>query len=927
MGNSKLLRFITISMIILCLVGLLTGCAVLPEDGSQQINGTEEPKLPQPKTLTDPKDIELYSAIQKATAGREDVLGFIVFRITLDHVEYSEDGNLALAWISMVDKQTGEVQTSEPGLVIAHATGDPAAPWRVVFQADPNFAEELLALPESMMTQEAREHYMPAPQQESKDGVVYTGYKLPWTKGQTVRLTGSIGHVFTYKSCPSTCLYAFDFANGTMFDIKAAKHGYVKYVDWTHPNGNTTDANYIVLEDPSTSPTTYQVYYHLAQDSIPAALRVRGAEVMQGQFIGKVDDTGYSTGHHLHFHVHTTPNSVWGKSVDIVFDEVGVNGGRPRTCAEASSYPEYGSGCNQGNYYVSQNGDVANPTGAITNPIGGSIINSPTVNVSGYMQDDTAIASGQILYNYGDGWFEIGTPVTSTPFTQEINLCDSQIPDGPVFLAIRVKDKAGKISADNTGMVEVSKEYACEPLPPVCTPATTQVALHTENDFQGSCQLLEIGEYANLSVFSPSYLDNVKSIQVGSAISVVVYPDIDFGGTQDLFQDSDANLADNSIGSMNAASIKVVSRINPPEPPVISLPEHISAAVDLTLGWTPVAGEQTKSTLSGPGDYEQVLEWQEGGAWNVGVLAEGEYTWTVEARNLAGSASITQEFTVGKATEPALSHMNDIPDINTSTAVLLTWEVDQSADAIDHFELQVRNQGGEWADLGEKPAGDARQMTFWGVRGTAYEFRMRAVDQSGIAEEYLSVPETSTLVVDSCIDDSFEGNEAGDDDILGSTVMEEGTTQTHNWCAPYNPDNPAWGGDVDWVSFTAQQGDQLRLTTQPTNVGSAALLTLYEPDGTTFIGEARPADSDSEAALDWTAPQDGTYYLKLTSADGRIIGTDTNYMVGVEVKSKLQPGTLICGSAAVPALLAGAYAVSKQMKKEQKRRERKVMGR
>jgi len=924
---------ITLSLLIpLLAIGFLVGCSVLPDSGEVQQSGTQEPKLPQPKTLTDPREVALNTAIQKAASGRVDVMAFIVYRVTIDHVDYSSDGNLALVWISMVDKQTGEVQNSEPGLVIAHATGDATAPWKVTFQADPTFADELMAVPDTMLSKDNKAFYMPAEQQQSKDGVVYSGYKLPWTKGQPMYLTGSIGHVFTYKSCPSTCLYAFDFANGTMFDVKAAKHGYVKFVEWRYANGNTTDPNYLVLEDPSTTPTTYQVYYHLAQNSIPVALRAVGTEVMQGQFIGNADDTGYSTGNHLHFMVHTTPNSVWGNSVDIVFDEVTVNGGRPRTCAEASAYPEYGSECMPNNIYTSQNGDSATPTGTITNPVNYATITSPTINVSGTMQDDTSVASGQLLYNTGGDWVPIGDPVTTSPFTREINLCDSRIPDGKFFLSLKVTDTAGKVSTGNQGLTELTKSYTCAPLPPACTPADNQVALYTDTDYQGTCQVLDIGEYADLSSLTPSYLDNVKSIQVGSNATALVYPDVNFSGTFELFQDGDSNLADNAIGSDNAASLKVVSRIDPPSAPVLTLPDTIDTTVDLTLAWTAADSEQTSSTLTGPNNYSQSLDWQQGGTWDVGMLAEGDYTWTVQARNLVGTATITQPFTVKKAATLPISHMNSLPAITTSSAVLLTWAVDQGADNIDYFEIQTRTTtagvpDGDWADLPDKPGKDDRQLLFWGTPGLTYEFRLHAVDPVGHAEEYLTVPETSTQFVETCIVDSYEGTDPGDDDISGASVLEEGKTQTHNWCAPSTRASGAYVDTADWVSFTAKEGDQLRFTTKPDDLASAPLLTLFDTDGTTFIGEARPDTVDGSGELDWTAPADGTYYLKLTPLDSRIRGTDTHYEVGIDVKSKVQPGTLICGSAAIPALLAGAYAVNKQVKKQKKRLERKVMGR
>ena len=78
--------------------------------------------------------------------------------------------------------------------------------------------------------------------------------------------------------------------------------------------------------------------------------------------IGKADDTGVSTGHHLHFMVVEQPtldsckNYCFGRSVDITFRDVRINwdaatqGGRPRLESEASWYGGQGQ-----RYYVSEN--------------------------------------------------------------------------------------------------------------------------------------------------------------------------------------------------------------------------------------------------------------------------------------------------------------------------------------------------------------------------------------------------------------------------------------------------------------------------------------------------------------------------------------------------------------------------------------------
>jgi murein DD-endopeptidase MepM/ murein hydrolase activator NlpD len=887
---------------------VVSGCTVLPEDGTgNQSDGTPAPQLPQPKTLTDPREIELNTVIQKAAAGREDVMAFVVFRVVVDHVDFSPDGNLALVWTAMVDPQTGEVQSAELGLVIARKTTNPDQPWQTYFQADPGFAEQLTSIPESMLSAEIKAQYMPAIQQEPKDPVIYRGYRLPWTNGEPVRVTGSIGHVYTYKSCPSTCLYAFDFANGGMFAVRAARRGSVKYVVWGYPNGNTTNANYIVLEDTSTIPTTYQVYLHFAQNTIPVALRVIGAEVVQGQFLGNADDTGYSSGNHLHFHVHTNPTSYWGNSVDIVFDEVTTNGGRPRTCVEADRFPQFGSQCMPGNVYISQNSDSEPPTGGITNPVPYTTFTSPTLNVSGWMRDDVGVQSGQLLYNTGGDWIPIGSPLTTSPFTQEINVCDSRIPDGKVFLSIKVLDQAGKVSEGTQGLTELEKKYTCPPLPPACTPTLNQAALYMEKDYQGKCQVVNLGDIPNLDNLTLPMLDKTVSLQVGAGVSVLLYPDPGFGGTPEFFQDGDANLADNPIGAANAASIRVVNRITPPQPPVLKMPDVFIASQELTLEWELPENADTRSTLTGPDGYSNILEWQSGGTWAVGKLKEGTYQWTVKAKNLAGTAKTTQEFSVEPAILLPATHLEALPLIVNSTAVLLKWQVDAGADGIDHFNLQVRNPDGEWIDWGGNLAKDARQVLFWGDAGDTYEFRMRAVDLIGNAEEYPTLPEITTTMSGPCGDDLFEGSAPGDDEQPTSAPMELNTSQTHNWCPV---------GDVDWVVFKVKAGDQLKFTTKTVDLAAGALLQLYDQDGVTFLGEARPKNESAGAFLDWTAPLDGVYTARLSPVDTRIGGSDTRYILDISAKSTVKPGTLICGSVTIPAILGGAYVASKKLKKK-----------
>jgi hypothetical protein len=290
---------------------------------------------------------------------------------------------------------------------------------------------------------------------------IYTGYKLPWEDGERAKLSGSIAHVFIYKTCPTTCLYAFDFWTGDMFPVHAAKGGVVKMAVWDVPNGTTTATNYLLVEDTTTSPTTYAIYYHLAYDSIPEELRTPGAEVYQGQLIGNADDTGASTAHHLHFMVHTNPSSYWGSSVDILFDEVDINDGRPRTCTEAELYPDYGDECHEGgDWFYSENEDNPPPTAWIESPEENSTITTHSFTAVAQATDDMTVSTISMFLRQGDaGWQEVAETQNQNILTADINICDLGLEDGEFELAVEVVDSSQKVTATYDSPINSSKTW------------------------------------------------------------------------------------------------------------------------------------------------------------------------------------------------------------------------------------------------------------------------------------------------------------------------------------------------------------------------------------------------------------------------------------------------------------------------------------
>lgn len=315
--------------------------------------------------LIEPKEVVIPTDIPKANGPLEILLfnqlpGLVSDRFTSDwrlvDIHFNEDSTQAVLWMAETNPE-GEVYEREPMLILA-LLNSTHTKWTLHVAQDENFGELLLG--SDFGETELAGSIVVGVEPKAPTGMVYGGYYLPWPGGQTKRVTWSVGH--TSCTPQNYCYYAFDFADGTMFDVVASKGGYVYHWRDTCANNNKTCMNSITLEDRSTSPWTYQIYLHLANDSIPKTLKQGGIYVSGGQFIGKADNTGPSTGHHLHFMVVEKSTLTackyycFGKAVDITFKDVDINwhqptqGGRPRLESEAQYYGGQGR-----RYYTSQN--------------------------------------------------------------------------------------------------------------------------------------------------------------------------------------------------------------------------------------------------------------------------------------------------------------------------------------------------------------------------------------------------------------------------------------------------------------------------------------------------------------------------------------------------------------------------------------------
>ena len=661
----------------LALVIFVMAAALLLARPAQSIAGIFTP-TPPPQLDSDVEKPALEAALLAAAeANQTAVPAFLLYRPAVHQVELSADRLSALVWMALLDPQTNQPVATEPGLALARRA-DLSAPWQITLPTSGDYLDRMQAVPEGLLSPQKKALFQPSEAPAEADAnQVYTGYLLPWEGGKRVWLTGSVAHFTTYNSCSwvtvngdyhSTCRYAFDFADGTMFRIMASKGGSVVGSRWTCADNDHNCLNYIALEDTSTTPTTTAIYLHLAYNSIPTALRTNGTYVNQGDFIGLADNTGLSTGHHLHFMVVANRwwgtsygGFWWGDSVDILFQEVDVNGGRPRLCSEAYYTPQYGTQCHVkntsigeyfDNWFISYNyGGAQPPTATISSPAAYTTVTTSTVALSGSASDNTGVSYVQVMANAGSAWVDIGPRITANPFNTQVDLCAAGLPNGPVTLAVAGVDVDGNRSNLPQDPRPIYKNVACAPQPPACTPAADQVALYTLTDYQGTCKLFTAGKY-DASQLSPIGDNQVASLQVGANVMALLYDGAYSGGLfhgrSQAFLSSDPGLGDNRTGLNTVSSLEVKPRAKPEAPYLRSVYNRTDAAPtstdSLLLLWktdpaSDEGGTDYRAELTLPDGSKRTSDWQEANSWSVGSLAAGSYTWKVTARNLVGETS------------------------------------------------------------------------------------------------------------------------------------------------------------------------------------------------------------------------------------------------------------------------------------------------
>lgn len=125
-----------------------------------------------------------------------------------------------------------------------------------------------------------------------------------------------------------------------------------------------------------------------------------------------------------------------------------------------------------------------------------------------------------------------------------------------------------------------------------------------------------------------------------------------------------------------------------------------------------------------------------------------------------------------------------------------------------------------------------------------------------------SAGSTATYEIRVISSDGIEGTDSyePDDSIArASSIATDGTYQTHTFHTT---------ADVDYVSFSAQEGVEYTIQTGDLEGNCDTLICLYDEDSTELECDDDGADESYASRLVWIAPSSGNYYVRISDFRG-----------------------------------------------------------
>ena len=127
----------------------------------------------------------------------------------------------------------------------------------------------------------------------------------------------------------------------------------------------------------------------------------------------------------------------------------------------------------------------------------------------------------------------------------------------------------------------------------------------------------------------------------------------------------------------------------------------------------------------------------------------------------------------------------------------------------------------------------------------------------------------------ACGPDTYEQD---NDSAHAKAITPGGPEQIHDIC-------PA--ADQDWVKFTATAGQLYVIETYELGTDGDTKICLFGTNGTTQLACDDDSGGGLASRLRWTAPGDGTYYLRVKHTVSSISGPTTSYHVAISLGDPL----------------------------------------
>jgi len=186
-----------------------------------------------------------------------------------------------------------------------------------------------------------------------------------------------------------------------------------------------------------------------------------------------------------------------------------------------------------------------------------------------------------------------------------------------------------------------------------------------------------------------------------------------------------------------------------------------------------------------------------------------------------------------------------------------------------------------------------RETWMIGAPGSTYAFRMRGVDQAGNQEVYPEKAEINIKLPLNCSADEFETPEPSNNTWNGATRLDFSNPQLHNFCGQQ---------DIDWMNFSADKGVTYRIMLEPQSDGTSVEMKLFGADHEIVLAQATSDGLTHPAQLEWTAPDEGAHYLRITGGNPDLFGTDTYYKIQIDRIAQLQPTAYFWSAILLPIL-------------------------